>query len=305
MTLEEQIKALSRRLDPRPTELQPRVEVAPGIKAVIFDVYGTLFISGSGDISLAKKDGADQREEAIRGAMRGVGFEILDSRGEVSFHQAFLDAVSRAHEQHQAGGVEYPEVEIRSIWREVLETLERERAIRGQADSDLVNHLAVEFECRVNPVWPMPDAVEAINLLRGEVKLGIVSNAQFYTPLMFRAFFDRSHTALGFERELCIWSYEHGRGKPSVELFQTLLRKLEKEPTAPLPDEVLYVGNDMLNDVWTANEAGLKTCLFAGDDRSLRLRQDDARCRDLKPDFVVTELLQVAEICGVNSIEAR
>ena len=39
------------------------------------------------------------------------------------------------------------------------------------------------------------------------------------------------------------------------------------------PGEVLYVGNDMLNDVYAAGQVGFRTALFAGDQRSLRMRQ--------------------------------
>ena len=59
------------------------------------------------------------------------------------------------------------------------------------------------------------------------------------------------------------------------------------------PGQCLYVGNDMLNDVWTASQSGMRTCLFAGDLRSLRRREDDPRCMGLKADAVVTALDQL------------
>ena len=52
----------------------------------------------------------------------------------------------------------------------------------------------------------------------------------------------------------------------------------------------------MLNDIWTASQAGLKTALFAGDQRSLRLRETDDRCQGLEPDVVITELNQLVHI---------
>ena len=36
-----------------------------------------------------------------------------------------------------------------------------------------------------------------------------------------------------------------------------------------------------------------KTALFAGDERSLRLRENDSRCKDLSADVVITDLIQV------------
>ncbi len=42
-------------LTPLPTSLEPGGALTEKIKCVLFDIYGTLFISGSGDISLADK----------------------------------------------------------------------------------------------------------------------------------------------------------------------------------------------------------------------------------------------------------
>ena len=41
---------------PIPTGLEPKGEVGDGIKCILFDIYGTLFISGSGDIGSILKE---------------------------------------------------------------------------------------------------------------------------------------------------------------------------------------------------------------------------------------------------------
>ena len=58
-------------------------------------------------------------------------------------------------------------------------------------------------------------------------------------------------------------------------------------------DSVLYVGNDMLNDIFPAQKEGFKTGLFAGDVRSLRLRSDEPVCENLSADIVITDLVQL------------
>ena len=42
-----------------------------------------------------------------------------------------------------------------------------------------------------------------------------------------------------------------------------------------------------------ADAVGFQTALFAGDRRSLRLRTEDRRCLDLRPDLVLTDLGQL------------
>jgi putative hydrolase of the HAD superfamily len=66
------------------------------------------------------------------------------------------------------------------------------------------------------------------------------------------------------------------------------------------PSEAIYVGNDMLNDVWAASQAGFRTAWFAGDARSCRRREDDPRCRSLRPDLVLTSLLQLLECLDIK-----
>ena len=60
----------------------------------------------------------------------------------------------------------------------------------------------------------------------------------------------------------------------------------------------------MLKDVWTAAQAGCRTALFAGDERSLRLRKDDPRTQGLRPDVVLTELVQLPACLEPDEPEA-
>ena len=82
--------------------------------------------------------------------------------------------------------------------------------------------------------------------------------------------------------------------KPSERLVQTALGRLE-EREGIKPSEVLYVGNDMLNDILPADRAGCRTALSAGDGRSFRLREGEPRVAGINPDLVVTDLLQLVK----------
>ena len=92
------------------------------------------------------------------------------------------------------------------------------------------------------------------------------------------------------------WSYRSGEAKPSTALFRGVLESLARQGIKP--EECLYVGNDIRNDIWPAGELGFRTALFAGDARSLRLRAEDPDCRDVRPDLVLTDLRQLLEVIG-------
>lgn len=284
------ILELSQPLRPVPTGLEPALEAPPGLRAVLFDVYGTLVISGSGDISLAS--GGD-REAGMRETLRNNGFPGL-ADSETPLHALFLELLEAARASRAAQGIEFPEIDIRDVWDAFLQHLTAAGRLAVQPRPEVRDLLAVDFECRVNPVWPMPGMAEVLAELpaRG-IRLGIVSNAQFLTPLLFQAFAGKSLPELGFDPLRCVWSYQEGEAKPSIRLFEKARGAL------PLrPEEVLYVGNDMRNDIWPARTAGFRAALFAGDQRSLRLREEDPRARTEAPRLVLGDLRQILDLLG-------
>jgi putative hydrolase of the HAD superfamily len=303
------IRALSSPLQPRPTNQEPTADPLPGIRAVLFDIYGTLVISASGDIGLA-----GQRDEAsaFRQALAAAGLEAPPQRGPDSLK----DAIRCFHARRREAGVEFPEVDIRAIWRGVLtgeahdaryfETA-AEHALEPQvqdpstaqtsaaAGDSRLARLAVEYECRVNPVWPMPGLQEVLADIAGRgLVLGLVSNAQFYTPLMLQAFLALPLDELGFDLDCCAFSFRLLEAKPSVRIYHRALAGLAERHDIS-PGEVLYVGNDIRNDIWPAALTGCRTALFAGDQRSLRLRRGDPCCARVEPDRVITDLRQITD----------
>jgi putative hydrolase of the HAD superfamily len=147
----------------------------------------------------------------------------------------------------------------------------------------------------------MPGAAETIGKLKDSgVVLGIISNAQFFSPLLFNAFFGKDPAEMGFDPRLLIWSFEEAEAKPSARLFEKALARLKV--LGIKADEAVYTGNDIKNDIIPAAAAGFKTVLFAGDRRSLRLRDmDPLRTKTISgeqtvPSFVIRDLQSLPEI---------
>lgn len=82
-------------------------------------------------------------------------------------------------------------------------------------------------------------------------------------------------------------------------MFETCLDAIQQNQGVQ-SHQILYVGNDMLNDILPASKTGFRTALFAGDARSLRLRSDEAACRGLEPDTVLTDLRQLSYCIAVT-----
>ncbi len=279
-----------RPLEPIATGESPVLKRLAGIRAVLFDLYGTLFISASGEVGTARQSAC---EAALAGSLAALEIPVS---GPVGWGAEYLFGVIEAsHARSRAAGIDCPEVDIVEIWREVLAELTRRGLLDAPAAevADL-KRLAVEYEARVNPCWPMPHLQECLVQL-GELGrvLGIISNAQFYTVELFEALLGRRAEELGFDPELQYYSYAHGRAKPGTALFELAAGTLRRRGIAP--GEAIYVGNDMLNDVFPAYKLGFRTALFAGDARSLRLRAADQQLQGISPDLVLTDLSQLLQ----------
>ena len=217
------IRDLSMPLLPQPTGLKPVLHRLTGVRAVLFDVYGTLLVSASGDIG---RDRHGRRNKALTESFRSAGFATT-SRSSVRRGIELLDrAMMDAHKTLRKRGCLHPEIDICRIWSVVLRELAGRGIIVGPVNSETVQTLAVEYECRVNSVWPMPGLRRTLTSMRRVgLVLGIVSNAQFYTPLILQSFLgNRLVSALVRHKCLCVVvSYSRGKAvaAPAVGSVET------------------------------------------------------------------------------------
>ncbi len=276
------LRRLCRPLYPSPTGLPPRGRLRLPVRALLFDVYGTLWASTAGEL--------EHRDPS--GPATGGLQELLDRYGLPRSAQTLAGelaaAIRTGHERRRAEGADIPEVRVERIWAELLGL----DPVRARA-------FAVEYEALDNPVWPMPGLRGVLNGLRQHgLLLGILSNAQFYTPLLFECFLGADAQTLGFREELVLYSFELGLAKPSPRLFEIARWRLEalEIPAA----QVLMVGNDAARDLAPARRAGFQTALFAGDARSLRGAEQAGRAS-----AVVTDLRQLPRLLGSGRAPAR
>jgi putative hydrolase of the HAD superfamily len=215
---------------------------------VLFDMYGTLLLHRKA------RGHSPARARAIARLLLRRKVKITPPR----LAELLDTAIRSAQARMRATGIDYPEVRIEAIWRGI---------VTHSLTEDL-RELIVEYELANSPAWPMPGARRLLAALaRQGVVLGIVSNAQFYTPLFFDALFGRSLEAAGFSPDLCLYSFQHGEAKPSQRLFGLIANRLRARGIRKR--EVLFIGNDPLNDMVPAARCGFMTALAAIDRRTL------------------------------------
>ena len=290
----------SEKLQPIPTTFCPNLKTdsKEKIKAVIFDIYGTLLISSSGDI-----DQASLNKDNMHEAMEAGGFDLSGCKAETCSFLLYQlqEQVKKQHEELKTKGHPYPDVDIFEVWKNMFEAAENKGLIKLSGNESWADTIMV-FELLSNRVYPMPGMKDILLKIKKQgLPIGIVSNAQFYTPIIMNYFltgeFSTDQHIDLFEEDLSVYSYKELRAKPDTALFDKFIPVLNSKYNIE-PSETIFVGNDMLKDVYTATKAGLRTVLFAGDERSLRLREDDARVKGMFPNFIINDLQQLTEIIG-------
>ncbi len=259
-----------------------RTDCLYGIKAVIFDVYGTL-------VNYWREGFSDEKQrqtlllEAFRKTADFFGFaEFLDNMNPDDFPEKTLNdlyhgLITLNHEKSLKKGTTFPEVRIEEVWQVIIMMLERhgyDMAKPGLGGKkDLAKCVAYYYNSQAlggalyNGVVPALMALQQKN-----IKLGILSNAQFYTPIDLTLFIrDQSlHTLDDYTQLFCddliFFSYEYGVAKPNQILFRALFDALYELHI--LPSQTVFVGNDLSLDIKPAAEIGMATAFFTGDTHS-------------------------------------
>jgi putative hydrolase of the HAD superfamily len=271
------------------SSVKPKLRKIPGIRAVVFDVYGTLLTNKTGSNSLFEPD--IESDKLIIESLEEAGFDVMEH--DISLSELYKGHVRAHYDIRHSEGITYPEINICDVWQDFLNELFVDSIIDGDLTERSILRVIITHECKVNPVWHTKGSLELIRRLQDHnIRSGTISTAQFYTPITMEALYQNSLETLGFKKPICIWSYEHRHRKPSALLFKLCEEGLKV--LGMTPSETLYVGNDMLNDIVPAHKAGFKTALFAGNERSIRLHEDIEECARTKPTIIVNSFDQVA-----------
>ena len=212
------------------------------IRAVIFDIYGTLLEVGP------PPPDADAR-------WRRLFRELLHIEPRLSrldFSVGSSQVIARHHEAAHARGITWPEVHWPSVVTEVVPELvplshrDQDEFLFRQIQTGHTTRMIAETAATLR--W----------LKERQSLLGIASNAQAYTLRELKEALAAHGLGMDlFERDLCFWSFEHGFSKPDPYVFQILTARLANRGISP--HETLMVGDRLDNDIAPAKGHGWQT----------------------------------------------
>ena len=301
---------LSKKNAPRPVpaDINPQPADLSGVRAVLWDVYGTLSGVSVGDLQrtleyedqLAQAAGAVIEEFGLAPSLK----QLYPERPEpIALRDRYLQLITESHERSRAAGIEYPEVLIEQIWQWILEDCLQVGYESGYNEAllDTAYRAAYFYDASIQNNYLYPGIADCLARLSDADRVqGIISNAQFYTPIQLRRLLrealHRDDVELEdfFEESLVFFSYELGYSKPNPGAFRKAIDILSQRGIKP--KEIVYIGNDMLNDVWAAAQAGWRTILFAADGTQTTLRKDEPNCIHLQPDAIITKVDSLSDL---------
>jgi|ERR1017187_5916084 putative hydrolase of the HAD superfamily len=251
-------------------------------KVIFWDVYGTLLTTQGGDFDSLVNRKAELRL-AFEHTVRNFNLKAVPAR----LQDLFLRGIQAERDARMAEGVAHPEVRVDEIWFKLLENSQPEEP----PTINFAREVALFFERQANPKQFQPRAFEVLTTLKQRgLRQGIISNAQFYTPIELSELLReesggeiRTYESI-FDAPLVFFSFDLGVVKPDPAGFHRAVKALTRENI--MPDDCVFVGNSSANDIVPAQHVGFRTVLFAPGPHT----QTAA-----KPDLVIHNLRQLLE----------
>jgi len=237
------------------------------IKAILFDLYGTLI-----DI---------ETDESLEEIYRGIA-HYLTYQGVYLHRWEVRDRYCQImKQQREESAEEYPEIDVEAVWETFLE---QEGIKTAPARRDLARTLVHLYRgISRKRLQPYPDVKKVLDQLQPHYRMAILSDAQpgYALPEIKAVGLD------GYFDPIII-SADYGFRKPDMRLFAKPLDILKLTP-----GEVIYVGNDMYRDIYGASRLGIKT-LFVDSNQGAKSYEN------VIPDFFASRFEDVLK--GVEAI---
>lgn len=293
---------------PESARATPYIKPLTGIKAVAWNVYGTLVRISDGDL-LFQHPQPIRMEIALDKTIQEFNmWNSMTRRPGKPWEYMLTKYQNALDEQRMASSGRKGDVtEINSalIWKKLLSMLDKkdysyDTDLFGDFDQ-LSEKVAYFFHSALQGVAPSEGALSTLLALQAAgLKQGLLADAQCFTPVqLLRTLQDQGTLpkldAL-FAPSLNTYSYAEGIRKPSRTLFLRAVDRFVK--TGLEPEQILYVSSRVADDLAVAKSLGLRTALYAAEKLGLKVTPDELKDPATKPDRLLSRLADIRDILG-------
>ncbi|HEY1861299.1 MAG TPA: HAD hydrolase-like protein [Gemmataceae bacterium] len=290
-----------------PPKARPHLVRLPEVRAVTWNVYGTLLAITGGDL-VFEHPTPFVMEVALDKTIKE--FKLWSSMSRKPGQPAdYLRDIYRNLLDEQRilpGNVEkHPEITVDRLWESFLKKLfqkdyQFDAGFYGSLN-EYSRKVAYFFHASLQGSACYAGAARALrHIADSGLVQGLLADGQCFTAAQLQ----RGLTLQDPHANLDSWinpalrvlSHEVRGRKPSERLFRHSLEALgELGITA---DQVLHVGSRVQQDLVPARRMGMRTALFAGDKASLQASPESLKGAGCRPDVLLTDLTQITEVIG-------
>ncbi len=286
-----------------PVKARPSLARLPGVRAVMWNVYGTLLAIPLGDLVFEHPQ-AFVMSIALEKTIQEFKMWPSMSRkpGQPSEYMAQVYAQVLAEQRTIPGNTErHPEASAERLWEAIIKRLVQKDytwdTVRLGSLNELARKVAYFFHASLQGTACQEGAAAAMrHVAAAGLAQGLLADGQCFTTLQLARGLKRQGGAPALSEGMVFLSHEYGGRKPSERLFRKTREALAAKGFAP--EEVLHVGSRVTQDVMPARRAGMRTALYAGDKTSLQATAEQLRDPAGRPDVLLTDLAQIAEVVG-------
>jgi FMN phosphatase YigB (HAD superfamily) len=292
---------------PEPAKARPHLSVIKGLRAVLWNVYGTLLVIGEGELKF-EVDNDMMMDIALDKTIQEFRMWNSMSRkpGQPSaYMREIMQKVLSEMRLAPSPGEKHPEISAERVWESIIKRLFQKEYTFDSGFYGSLNEfskkVAYFFHASLQGTGCYPGAAGALKCVaEAGLAQGLLADGQCFTSVQLQRGLQRQDESANLEKLIPPanrWlSAEQKARKPSDNLFQSALRALEKEGIEA--NEVLHLGSSLSRDIAPAKKLGMRTGLFAGDRASLVATAEQLKSPQYRPDVLLTELSQVARVIG-------
>ena len=293
---------------PEPAKAMPYLKPLPGIKAVTWNVYGTLLRIADGEL-LFQHPQAIRMEVALDKTIHEFNMWNSMTRKPGKpweyMQQKYLHALEEQQLASSGRKGDLVEVNSSKLWLKLLGMLDKkdyqyDAALYGDMD-ELSEKVAYFFHSSLQGVEAAPNALATLLALSSNgFRQALFADAQPFTVVQLIEAL-RAQGAVPspdslFNSSLHTLSYIEGVRKPARTMFLRAMDRFNKLGLEPA--QVLYVSTRVRDDLAIAKSLGMRTALYAAEKLSLQAAPEDMKDPAMKPDRLLTDLAQVRELVG-------
>jgi hypothetical protein len=290
-----------------PPKAKPHLVRLPEVRAVLWNVYGTLLAISGGDLVFEHPQPFVMSVALDKTLQEFKMWPSMSRKpGQPSeYLSQIYDLVLIEQRTVPSGPEKFPEVVSDRLWEAIIKKL-LQKDYKWDAGffgslNEFSRKVAYFFHASLQGTACYPGAADALrHVAKKGLIQGLLADGQCFTVVQLQRGLSRQDPNFSLEGlvdpGLRTLSYEVRGRKPSERLFRHALSALARHNLEP--GQVLHVGSRVQQDLAPARRLGMRTALFAGDRASLQATAEQLKDPYGRPDVLLTELGQIADVIG-------